>query len=129
MARPASTTLTDAEQRLMTVLWRREEATVQEVADDLRSRHALAYTTVLSILRIMVDKGYVSFRKEGRAHIYRPLIGKDAVRSSALRTIVKTLFDGSPQKLAQHLIAEEKLTLADVEALRKELLEAQVKND
>lgn len=129
MARPQSTSLTDAEQRVMAILWKRGEASVQEVTDALRSRHALAYTTVLSTLRIMVDKGYVRFRKEGRAHIFQPLVTQASVRTSALRSIVKSLFDGSPRKLAQHLIDDEKLTLADVENLRRQLLGSRQRDD
>jgi BlaI family transcriptional regulator, penicillinase repressor len=125
MPRPPSPHLTEAEQRIMTVMWAREEATVQEVTEALKSEHGLAYTTVLTTMRIMAEKGHLGFRKEGRAHVYRALIKQAGVRRRALRSLLGSLFDGSPRSLAQHLIDHEKLTLADIEELRKRLLDQQ----
>lgn len=125
MARPPAVNLTDAEQRIMTVLWERGECSVQDITDALNPEHSLAYTTVLTTIRIMADKGYVGFRKEGRAHIFRPLITRDRARRKALRVLVGALFDGSPQSLAQHLVDDEKLSLEDIEALRRRFLERQ----
>ena len=122
MARPASLQLTDAEQRIMSVLWDRGEASVRMLTDTLEAEHGLAYTTVLTTVRIMADKGYVGFRKDGRAHIYRPLLTREGAQKKALGSIVKSLFGGSPQRLAQHLVEDEQLTLEDIEALRDELL-------
>ena len=107
MARPASPQLTDAEQRIMAVLWDRDEASVREITDVLAPDHGLAYTTVLTTVRIMADKGYVGFRKDGRAHIYHALLSRE----------------GAPaQSLAQHLVKDDQLTLEDIEALRAEVL-------
>lgn len=125
MPRPPSPHLTEAEQRIMTVLWARGEASVQDVTDALKARHALAYTTVLTTMRVMADKGYLGFRKEGRAHFYWPLIKQAGVRRKALRSLLTSFFDGSPQSLAQHLVDDEKLTLADIESLRARLIEQQ----
>ncbi len=122
MPRATTPDLTDAERRIMAVLWDRGEASVRELTDALTA-HALAYTTVLTTIRIMTEKGYVTFRKEGRAHIYRPLLSKRGARARALGSVVKALFDGSPKRLAQHLVDEDQLTLEDVEALRAALLE------
>ena len=122
MARPASPQLTDAEQRIMSVLWDRGEASVRTLTDTLEAEYGLAYTTVLTTVRIMADKGYVGFRKDGRAHIYSPLLTREGARTKALGSIVKSLFGGSPQRLAQHLVEDEQLTLDDIEALRAELL-------
>jgi BlaI family penicillinase repressor len=77
MARTASPTLTEAEHRIMSVLWTRGEASVRELTDALEPVYGLAYTTVLTTVRIMADKGYVSFRKEGRAHIYAPALSQE----------------------------------------------------
>ena len=123
MPRPTTPTLTEAEQRLMEVLWQQGEASVRELTDALKDAHDLAYTTVLTTVRIMLDKGYVDFRKEGRAHVYRPLITRTGARRKALGNLVQSLFDGSPQRLAQHLVEENQLTLDDIEALRNKLLE------
>lgn len=125
MARSASPQLTEAENRIMTVLWDRSEASVRDVTDALAVEHGLAYTTVLTTIRIMADKGYVGFHKDGRAHIYRPLLSREGAQNRALGSLVKSLFGGSPQRLAQHLVQEEQLTLEDIEALRAELLKGQ----
>jgi predicted transcriptional regulator len=122
MARPTSPQLTDAEQRIMALLWERGEASVRELTDALKEEHGLAYTTVLTTIRIMAEKGYVDFRKEGKAHIYKALLSRDGARRQALGSLVRSLFGGSPQSLAQHLVADEQLSLEDVEALREALL-------
>ena len=110
------------QQRIIAVLWDRGEASVREITDALSADHGLAYTTVLTTIRIMTDKGYVGFRKAGRAHIYTALLSRDGARSQALGSLVRSLFGGSTQSLAQHLVREEKLTLDDIEALRAEVL-------
>lgn len=122
MARKKSPQLTDAERRIMDVLWETGEASVQDITDVLSDEHQLAYTTVLTTIRIMVDKGYVDFRKEGRAHIYHPLVSRDQVQNNALGALVKSFFGGSPQRLAQHLVETDNLTLEDIERLRAEVI-------
>ncbi|MEO0425511.1 MAG: BlaI/MecI/CopY family transcriptional regulator [Pseudomonadota bacterium] len=129
MPRPTTPTLTEAEHRLMAVLWERGEASVRDLTDALKDAHDLAYTTVLTTVRIMVDKGYVDFRKQGRAHIYRPLITRDGARRKALGNLVQSLFEGSPQRLAQHLVQDNQLTLDDIEALRATLLRERSDDD
>ena len=123
MARQSSPELTPAEQRIIDVLWARGEATVRELTESL-AEHQLAYTTVLTTVRIMSEKGYVTYRKAGRAHVYRALVSRTGARRRALGSLLRSLFDGSPVRLAQHLIEDEQLTLEDVEALRAQLLEA-----
>ncbi len=122
MSRPPSPQLTKAEQRIIAVLWEMGEASVRDLTNALSAAHGLAYTTVLTTVRIMTDKGYVDFRKEGRAHIYRPVLSREGAQRQALGSLVKSLFEGSPQRLAQHLINDEKLSLEDIEALRADLL-------
>ena len=122
MARKKSPQLTDAERRIMDVLWDAGEASVQDITDALSDEHQLAYTTVLTTVRIMVDKGYLDFRKEGRAHIYRPVVSRDFARKNALGALVKSFFGGSPQSLAQHLVETDNLTLEDIERLREEVI-------
>lgn len=128
MARSSSPQLTEAEQRIMDVLWEADEASVRQLTDALHDAYGLAYTTVLTTIRIMTDKGYVDFRKEGRAHIYRPLLSRSGARKRALGTLLSSLFDGSTQSLAQHLVEEDQLTLEDIEALRAKLLNKDAKD-
>ena len=118
MARPQSKNLTKAEQRIMHVLWTRGEASVREITADLVSGYNLALTTVQTTTRILADKGYVAFEKQGRSLIYRPLITKRAAQTLALKNLLGGLFDGSPQLLAQHLVETDELSEDDITALR-----------
>lgn len=122
MARTASPQLTEAEQRIMDQLWDMGEASVRQLTEALEPKYGLAYTTVLTTVRIMSDKGYVDFRKDGRAHIFKPLLSREGAQRKALGSVLQSLFSGSPQQLAQHLVAEDQLTLEDIDALRAELL-------
>ncbi|MBO6728204.1 MAG: BlaI/MecI/CopY family transcriptional regulator [Maricaulis sp.] len=122
MARPTSPQLTEAEQRIMDQLWAMGEASVRQLTEALEPKYGLAYTTVLTTVRIMADKGYVDFRKDGRAHIFRPTLSREGAQRKAIGSVMQSLFGGSPRELAQHLVAEEQLTLDDIEALRAELI-------
>jgi len=118
MARPKSKNLTKAEQRIMQVLWHRGEASVRQIAADLSREHGLALTTVQTTTRILADKGYAGFTKQGRSLIYRPLVSKRIAQAQALKSLLGGLFDNSPQLLAQHLVEADGLTEADIKALR-----------
>ena len=128
MARPKSKTLTAAEQRIMNVLWDKKEASVRQITDVLAETHDLAYTTVLTTTRILADKNYVDYRKEGRTHIFFPKVTQKAARSSALKNVLANLFDGSPQLLAQHLLEADDLSHDDIKSLRA-LLDTAEKGD
>ena len=122
MGRPTSPELTPAEQRIIDVLWDRDEATVRELTEAL-AEHELAYTTVLTTVRIMSQKGYVTHRKAGRAHVYRALVSRTGARRRALGSLLDALFGGSALRLAQHLIEEDQLTVEDIQTLKAKLSE------
>jgi predicted transcriptional regulator len=121
MPRPRSQVLTEAEQRIMRVLWAKGEASVRDVTEALSRQRTVAYNTVLTLLRILTDKGYVAPRKEGRAFIYAPLVSRADARTQALKQLLTQFFEGSPSALAQHLIKEEDLDLEEIEALKREI--------
>jgi BlaI family penicillinase repressor len=121
MPKPRSDVLTEAEQRVMRVLWDKGEASVREVTDALEKTYPVAYNTVLTILRILTDKHYVKPRQDGRAFIYKPAVTKAEARSRALRKVVSTFFEGSPTELAQHLIRTQKLSADELQSLKDEL--------
>lgn len=121
MARKKSKILMEAEQRIMRVLWERGEASVREVTDALKESHGAAYTTVLTQLKILADKGYVEPRQEGRAFIYRPIVSRSQARSQALKQLLGQFFEGSPEALAQHLIRDTDMNLDELEAIRRRL--------
>lgn len=115
MARPKSNELTTAEQKIMQVLWQRGPLTVRDIAGELSHDQPVAYTTVQTLCRILLDKGHVSCEKQGKAFLYQALTVQQEARSQALLALVKKFFAGSPDLLAQHLIAETTLS-ADLAA-------------
>jgi predicted transcriptional regulator len=120
MARKKSTTLTEAELRLMDVLWKKGEATVGEIADALPGRLGLAYNTVLTTMRILEDKGYVRHKKpvEGRAFVYRPRVGRDEATRSAVRDLLRRFFDQSHEALVLNILQDEELDEQERQRIR-----------
>ena len=106
---------------VMTVLWDLESATVSEVRSKLKDE--LAYTTVLTVLRILEQKGYVKHEEDGRAHRYVPLVKRESAGTSALKRLVDTVFQGSPELLMTQLVSEHDLSQAELKRLRKLLEE------
>lgn len=121
--------LTEAEQRVMRVLWAEGEASVRDVMTILSQKRPTAYTTVLTLLRILTDKGYVAPRKQGKAFIYRPLVERHEARSRALGQLISQFFEGSPTELAQHLVKDTTLTSDDLDMLRQELKDARTREE
>jgi predicted transcriptional regulator len=117
MARKKSPTLTEAELRLMDVLWARGDGTVTEVAGALGDP-PLAYNTVLTTLRILEKKGYVKHRAVGRAFVYSPKVGRDEARSSVIDYVVSRFFDNSPRALMLKLLDAEHLDERDLARMR-----------
>ena len=107
MARPKSPTLTEAELRLMDVLWKKEAATVRDVVAALPGNEPLAYSTVLTTLRILERKGYVSHEKEGRAYVYQPVVGREDARRSVVRYMMSRFFNNSPEALMLNILENE----------------------
>jgi predicted transcriptional regulator len=116
--------LTDREASLMEVLWDRGPSTVAEVRSQLPDE--LAYTTVLTILRNLESKGYVTHEEEGRAHRYAAVVARDAAQRSALQALKHKLFRGSTELLLTQLVAEKDLSPAQIERIQR-LLDAQPK--
>lgn len=115
-----SETLTEAELRLMNVLWERGSASVQQVLDGLPEELDLAYNSVLTTIRVLEKKGYIEHSKDGRAHIYRPLIGRADVSRSEVRRLVSRFF-GNSQELLLNLLEEQNLDAAELSRLRQML--------
>lgn len=121
MPKAKSDVLTEAEQRVMRVLWMKGEASVRDVTDALEPTYPVAYNTVLTILRILTDKNYVTPRQEGRAFVYHATVTRAEARTRALRKLVGQFFEGSPTALAQHLFQNEGLSADEIDALKSEL--------
>jgi predicted transcriptional regulator len=100
----------DLEMQIMNVLWERGPATVREVLEALPTRPVPAYTTVLTMLRVMQEKGFVGRDESGRAHVYYPAVRERQVKRNLVRDLVRTAFRGSPEALLMRLLEDEKLS-------------------
>lgn len=108
---------TDRELDVMAVLWARGSGTVAEVRDALHDE--FAYTTVLTVLRTLQDKGYVRFAVEGRAHRYYPAVTQHAAGGSALSRVLDKIFGGSAELLLTQLVNDQELDAQELRQLRK----------
>jgi predicted transcriptional regulator len=126
LPRKKSQTLTEAELRLMNVLWEQGATTVSDVVKALAQEQSptLAYSTVITTLRILEKKNYIEHTKEGRAFVYRAVINRNEARSSALKQLVSRFFNGSPELLVLNIIKQEELDLNDLQQLKKMAEEA-----
>jgi BlaI family transcriptional regulator, penicillinase repressor len=114
---------TERELDVMDILWERGSGTVGEVRDRLHDE--LAYTTVLTVLRTLEEKGYVGHESEGRAYRYYPLVERVEAQESHVRRLVRKLFSGSPELLMTRLVSDRDLSSEEAERLRQ-LLEERV---
>ena len=117
---------TDRELDVMALLWDRGSATVAEVRERLPDD--LAYTTVLSVLRTLEEKGHVGHRGEGKAHRYFPLVERRVAGRSALARLIDTVFNGSPELLLTQLVSDRDLTDDQIKNLRR-LMDARLRGD
>jgi BlaI family transcriptional regulator, penicillinase repressor len=124
MPRKPSPALTDAEARVMAVLWQLETATVGDVVAALAPERTVSYSTVQTMLRILEDKQYVVHDKVVRAFIYRPVVDERQARRRALRHLATRLFNGSPSLLVMNVLHDEEMDPAELQRLKKLVEEA-----
>jgi predicted transcriptional regulator len=120
MGRKKSSNLTEAELRLMEVLWRNGPATVADIAEELPKQPGLAYNTVLTTMRILETKGYARHDKpkQGRAFIYRPVVSREQASRSAVRHLLGRFFGNSAEALVLNLLKAEDLNKRERERIR-----------
>ena len=121
MARQKSPHLTDAELRLMDVVWKKGKATVSEVVEGVTGETPLAYSTVLTTLRILENKGYLQHTKEGRAFVYQAAIEQSTARESAISHLLRRFFEDSPELLMLNLLQGRKISEKELARLRKRI--------
>jgi predicted transcriptional regulator len=109
--------LTEVELELMEVLWEKGAATVGEIVEGLPEER-LAYSSVLTIMRILEQKGYVAHEKENRAYVYRPLVDRRQAQQNVLGYLLKRFFNNSPELLVVNLLEREDIDEAELERLR-----------
>jgi predicted transcriptional regulator len=113
--RPKSPTLTAHELELMKIVWRHDEpVTVRDVYEELRARRAVAYTTVMTNMKTLEQKGYLRTTLQDRAHLYRPAKPKQQVVGAMVRDFVDRVFNGSARPLVLHLLEDDQLSEADL---------------
>lgn len=114
-----SPTLTEAELRIMEVLWNKGPATVQQVLDVLPDKPPLAYNSVLTTVRILERKGYVEHLKDGRAHVFQPLLGRKQASQSEIRHLIGRFFGDSHEELALNILEDRGLDSEEIQRLRQ----------
>ena len=119
MARKSSPALTDAEARVMAVVWQEQTVTVGDVVVALKKHHAVSYSTVQTILRILETKGYVAHDKVARAFVYRPVVDERQARRRALRHLTRRLFKNSPSLLVLNVLDDEQIDASELKRLKK----------
>ena len=120
-----SATLTEAELRIMDVLWRKGSGTVQQVLDWLP--FTLAYNSVLTTIRTLEKKGHVKHVKDGRAHVYQAIIGRQEATRSEIRYLVGRFFRNSHEALVLNILEDEAIDADKLKRLREMLERSKVK--
>lgn len=121
MPRKPSASLTDAELRIMEVLWEQGASTVADVVRQLSREVNLAYSTVLTTLRILEQKGHITHTADGRTFIYSPVTMREEARENAVTQLVRRFFENSPELLVLSLTEGKKLSPKQLARLRKRL--------
>jgi len=119
MARKKAPHLTEGELKIMRLVWELGEATVSGVIAAMPRGKRPAYNTVLTIMRILEQKGYLRHVKEGRAHVYRPVVSRSQARRKAVRHMVAGLFENSPEQLLLSILENERLSPAEIARLKQ----------
>lgn len=113
-----SITLTEAELRLMKLLWTRGESAVADLVQALAEEQPLAYTSVLTTVRILEKKGYVEHRQEGRAFLYKPCIGEYEASRSEVRNVLRRFFGDSREQLLLSMLGDEEISQEELQRLK-----------
>ncbi len=113
-----SNTLTEAELRLMKILWRRGDSAVNDLVADLPEGEALAYNSVLTTIRILEQKGYVEHRQEGRAFVYHPCVAEQDAGRSEVRHLMSRFFGNSRERLLLSLLGDDELSADELQRLK-----------
>ena len=123
MPRKKTRTLTNAEHRIMEVIWARGSATVADVVEALKSKDA--YTTILTLMRILKAKGYLASRKEGRAFVFVPRVDRQTVARKATHQLLSKFFAGSPSELVLAFLREEDLTPEELQVIKQQIMDSE----
>src|SRR6516225_10811140 len=112
-------TLTEQELEIMKVVWQLETATVRQVYETLLEKRRIAYTTVMTMMNILEQKGFLKKRQDDRAYVYSPSQPQKQVVGSMVRDFVNRVFNGAAEPLLLHLVEDQKLTEKDLDEIRE----------
>jgi predicted transcriptional regulator len=121
----SSPRLTDAELRLMDIIWKHAPVSVQGVVDALPPELDLAYSTVLTTMRILEEKGYLRHTKEGRAFVYHPVIQREDASRSALKYVLDRFFGNKPELLVQNILGDKDISTNELARLKRLIADAE----
>ena|SRR5215469_7503933 len=122
--RPKHATLTPQELEIMKLVWQRDSATVRDVYEALLERRKIAYTTVMTMMKILESKGYLKKRRQDRAFVYRPAHRKDLVIGKMIREFMDRVFNGSAEPLLVHLVKTRHIRERDLQKIRRMIEES-----
>ena len=114
-----SITLTEAELRLMKILWERGESAVTDLVAAMPDGETLAYNSVLTTVRILEQKGYVDHRQEGRAFVYRPCVAENEASRSEVKHVLSRFFGNSRERLLLSLLGDEEISPEELQRLKE----------
>ncbi|MBN9615257.1 MAG: MarR family transcriptional regulator [Acidobacteriales bacterium 59-55] len=120
-----SNTLTEAELRIMRILWARGESLVSDLVSAMPESSPLAYTSVLTTVRVLEQKGYVKHRPEGRAFLYSPCVAEQDASQSEVRHVLHRFFDNSRERLMLSLLGDGGITAEELQRLKSAIAEAE----
>lgn len=117
--RKSLTPLGETEMEVLHHVWELEEATVREVRERILENREVAYTTIMTVMKNLAEKGYLKYRKEGVTYVYSPARKPESVRSSLISDLMKKVFKGSPKELVQTLVNSKDLTQEDLNEIKQ----------
>src|ERR1035438_1581332 len=117
--RRKSTTLTEQELEIMKIVWERDSATVRDVYEKLLERRKVAYTTVMTMMKILEQKKYLKRTQLDRAYVYRPAQPKGQVVGDMVRDFINRVFNGATEPLLVHLVEEHDLSAEELEEIAR----------
>jgi predicted transcriptional regulator len=126
--RPKHTTLTPQELEIMKIVWLRDSATVRDVYEALLEHRKIAYTTVMTTMKILETKGYLKKRRQDRAFVYRPAHSKNRIIGGMIREFIDRVFNGSAEPLLVHLVKSRHLRENDLQRIVRMVEESEEMN-
>ena len=129
MPRQPSSIFTDKELEIMRVVWDLGEATVRQIQENLPGDDRRHYNSVLTIVRVLEQKGHLTYRVEGKAHVYRAVEQQEKARRGVLAHLIDNVFGGSPTSLVLNLVETGELSRKDLDQIRQLLDEAKSKEE